>query len=324
MIMLLRYLKARFGHKPPAPPPLSASAPATEPVNQGQLMSRVQQNLAWLPVYLEPEPLNLAPPACPPLGRENEPLLARYHAYIAQVEHADRSMQDDTSRETGRKLAQELLDTAITLASMKADSSPSMYWLIQSAAIASLFADGVQSQAFQYYREQLQQYKNARKTAGQVMAFDIYVERHTPKHVRTFLPHPSSETRSPDEPVPTPEDIDELLSYLPRLYPCGIAIKTYVVKENTYWPEYFQVVNDFYRAAGKDCWTDVDYISHGAGDMLENDAYITQANLADIQTMLTYCTRGERFCDGHHGGMIEKGYILKILHRLTILRGMHD
>ncbi|GAO94823.1 hypothetical protein PSA5_18920 [Pseudomonas syringae pv. actinidiae] len=111
------------------------------------------------------------------------------------------------------------------------------------------------------------------------------------------------------------------MSYLPRLYPDGVAIKTYVLKENTYWPEYFKVVGDFYRASGKGCWTDFDYINHGAGDMLENDAYIAQANLADIQTMLTYCNRGERFCDGHHGGMIEKGYMLKILRRLNVLRG---
>ncbi|EPM54090.1 hypothetical protein A264_25862 [Pseudomonas syringae pv. actinidiae ICMP 19071] len=319
MIKLLRHLKARFGQKRTAPPP--ASAPIAEPASQGQLVSRVQQNLAWLPVYQEPEPLNSPPPACPPLGRENESLLIRYRAYIAQVEQADRTTLDEACCQTGRQLAQELLDTAITMASWKADSSPNMYWLIQSAAIASMFADGVQSEAFQRYREHLQHYRKGRLSAGQVSAFDIYVGWHTPKPVRAFLPHPSSETRSPSEPSPTPEDIDELLSYLPRLYPDGVAIKTYVLKENTYWPEYFKVVGDFYRASGKGCWTDFDYINHGAGDMLENDAYIAQANLADIQTMLTYCNRGERFCDGHHGGMIEKGYMLKILRRLNVLRG---
>ncbi|RJX52303.1 hypothetical protein C6379_20325, partial [Pseudomonas syringae pv. actinidiae] len=150
MIKLLRHLKARFGQKRTAPPP--ASAPIAEPASQGQLVSRVQQNLAWLPVYQEPEPLNSPPPACPPLGRENESLLIRYRAYIAQVEQADRTTLDEACCQTGRQLAQELLDTAITMASWKADSSPNMYWLIQSAAIASMFADGVQSEAFQRYR----------------------------------------------------------------------------------------------------------------------------------------------------------------------------
>jgi hypothetical protein len=32
--------------------------------------------------------------------------------------------------------------------------------------------------------------------------------------------------------------------------------------------------------------------------------------------MLTYCVRGERFCDGHLGGMIEKGHVQRILQRL--------
>ncbi|RML97085.1 hypothetical protein APX70_01358, partial [Pseudomonas syringae pv. maculicola] len=49
MIELLRHLKARFGQKRTAPPP--ASAPIAEPASEGELVSRVQQNLAWLPVY---------------------------------------------------------------------------------------------------------------------------------------------------------------------------------------------------------------------------------------------------------------------------------
>lgn len=144
--------------------------------------------------------------------------------------------------------------------------------------------------------------------------------RFTPRQVRTFLPHPSSETRLPDEPSPGPDDIDQLLSYLPLLYPDGVAIKTYIVKENTYWPDYFPVVEAFYHAVAKDCWCDIDYLNHGAADMLNDDSYMAEANLADIQTLLTYCIRGERFCDGHNGAMIEKGYVLKILRRLAVLR----
>ncbi len=63
MIKLLRHLKARFGQKRTAPPP--ASAPIAEPA----IVSRVQQNLAWLPVHQEPEPLNSPPPRLPALGQ---------------------------------------------------------------------------------------------------------------------------------------------------------------------------------------------------------------------------------------------------------------
>ncbi|MCF8983116.1 hypothetical protein GIW26_05780 [Pseudomonas syringae] len=318
MIKLLMRLKARFDGKPKGQQ--SDRLPPAQPVDQQESMSRVQENLAWLPVYKEPEPLRLQPPACPPLRQQDEPLRARYHAYVAQTEQADPASQDESCRETGRQLARELQSAAIDIVTSKAESSPNVYWLTQSAAIASLFADGAQSDAFQRYQEYVQYYKDQRLTAGQVWAFDIYVAEHTPRQVRTFLPHPSSETRLPDEPSPAADDIDQLLSYLPLLYPDGVAIKTYIIKENTYWPDYFPAVEAFYRAVAKDCWCDIDYLNHGAADMLNDDIYIAQANLADMQTLLTYCIRGERFCDGHHGAMIEKGYVLKILRRLAVLR----
>ena len=37
--------------------------------------------------------------------------------------------------------------------------------------------------------------------------------------------------------------------------------------------------------------------------------------------MLTFCVRGERFCDGHWGAMVREGRIGAILHRLQQLRG---
>ena len=44
------------------------------------------------------------------------------------------------------------------------------------------------------------------------------------------------------------------------------------------------------------------------------------ASLAQIKTMLTFCVRGERFCDGHWGAMVSEGRIGAILHRLSKLR----
>jgi hypothetical protein len=36
--------------------------------------------------------------------------------------------------------------------------------------------------------------------------------------------------------------------------------------------------------------------------------------------MLTFCVRGERFSEGHRAQMIEKGYIRRILERLTEIK----
>jgi hypothetical protein len=44
------------------------------------------------------------------------------------------------------------------------------------------------------------------------------------------------------------------------------------------------------------------------------------ADLFQIKTMLAYCVRGERFCEGHWGEMIEGGHIRRLLERLGELR----
>ena len=54
--------------------------------------------------------------------------------------------------------------------------------------------------------------------------------------------------------------------------------------------------------------------------MLATEGVVETADLAQIKTMLTYCVRGERFCDGHRGAMIEEGHIRRLLTRLAALR----
>ncbi len=54
--------------------------------------------------------------------------------------------------------------------------------------------------------------------------------------------------------------------------------------------------------------------------MVEDEAFIQKSSLAEIKTMLTYCVRGERFCDGHWGAVLESGKLVKILERLEALR----
>ena len=123
---------------------------------------------------------------------------------------------------------------------------------------------------------------------------------------------------------PTASDIEELVAFLPRLSAPGFkpiidwgggeedAEGSYVMP----WPNYERVVEEFYKRAAASCWTDRRYEPGEAGRMLEDKELIKAANLSQIKTMLTYCVRGERFCDGHWGTMIEEGHVQRILERL--------
>ena len=86
------------------------------------------------------------------------------------------------------------------------------------------------------------------------------------------------------------------------------------------YPIYPDDVLDFYHLAGQPCWADYDYDPWETGQMLADEAFIEQATLAQIKTMLTYCVRGERFCDGHWAAMLESGKIVALLKRLRVLR----
>ncbi|MCJ7453189.1 MAG: DUF6508 domain-containing protein, partial [Steroidobacteraceae bacterium] len=128
---------------------------------------------------------------------------------------------------------------------------------------------------------------------------------------------------------PTQRDIDALVAFLPRLYADGVdpirdwgggekqADGAYVMP----WPEYEDVVKEFFEAAGQDCWIDFKYDPIEAGRMLEDEALVRRASLDDIKTMLTYCVRGERFSEGHWAAMIEAGHVRRLLERLEELRG---
>jgi hypothetical protein len=76
--------------------------------------------------------------------------------------------------------------------------------------------------------------------------------------------------------------------------------------------------------AGDPFWCDYTYNPTEAGKLLQDDAFIAQATLDEIKTLLTYCVRGERFCDGHWDSMLQSGRIQAILRRLTVLRQTWD
>ncbi len=128
-------------------------------------------------------------------------------------------------------------------------------------------------------------------------------------------------------PMPTREQIEELVSYLPRLYAKEFPpIKKWHggMKDNEdviIMPrsEYDQVVQQFFQAVSAECWTDMDYLNKESGKMLQNEDAIKYADINQLKAMLTYCVREERFCLGHWASMIESGKIRLILERLAEL-----
>lgn len=54
--------------------------------------------------------------------------------------------------------------------------------------------------------------------------------------------------------------------------------------------------------------------------MLRQPGFVESADLKQIKTLLNYCVRGERFCDGFWARMIEDGHIRRILERLAEIR----
>ena len=47
-----------------------------------------------------------------------------------------------------------------------------------------------------------------------------------------------------------------------------------------------------------------------------SNKHIEEMDKKEIETMLTFIVRGERFCDGHIAGFVESGDLLKLMLRL--------
>ena len=127
--------------------------------------------------------------------------------------------------------------------------------------------------------------------------------------------------------LPTLEEIETLTSYLPRLYAEGFSpVESWgggKMKDGSMtlpYPKYDPLVDEFFRHVSSDGWMGYAYKPEQAYRMLRDKNEIRVASLEQIQTMLTYCIRGERFSDGHWGEMIEKGYIRQLLERLIEIK----
>jgi hypothetical protein len=139
----------------------------------------------------------------------------------------------------------------------------------------------------------------------------------------------SGDSRINDE-VITCERIDELLRFFPllgqpdkKLEPKWHGLEGRTGEEGVItmpYPSYPSEVEEFFRLAGQPWWSDRGYDPETAGKMLADDALVALASLSQIKTMLTFCVRGERFCDGHWGAVIREGRVGALLRRLQHIR----
>jgi len=86
------------------------------------------------------------------------------------------------------------------------------------------------------------------------------------------------------------------------------------------YPRYQPLVDEFFRHVAGDGWLDYEYNPEQASQMIRDENAIKTASLKQIQTLLTFCIRGERFSDGHWEEMIKKGYIRRLLERLNKIK----
>lgn len=128
--------------------------------------------------------------------------------------------------------------------------------------------------------------------------------------------------------MPTNAEINKLTAFLPRLYAADFSpIKEWKGGERIEtggitmpYPDYDRVTREFFRAASEPCWVDGRYLQRDAGEMLGDPERVANASLDEVRLMLTWCVRGERFCDGHWDRMIEAGHVRRLLERLVEIR----
>lgn len=127
---------------------------------------------------------------------------------------------------------------------------------------------------------------------------------------------------------PTLEEIEILTSFLPRLYVDGFApVDRWdggeKLKDGSFtlpYPQYNKLVEEFFNHVSADGWLDYEYNPDKAYEMLKDETAVKRASLEQIQSMLTFCVRGERFSDGHWEHMIKAGYIRRLLERLNEIK----
>lgn len=132
--------------------------------------------------------------------------------------------------------------------------------------------------------------------------------------------------------LPTSQEIDELVAFLPLLYAEGFdPVKEWKsgseepFRDGTLitagWPVYNDTVEEFRRVASQEsCWVEYYYLPGESVHFLARHDLIRTAGFDRLRSALTHCIRVERFCTGAMVSLIKDGDIRRILERLAELR----
>lgn len=129
----------------------------------------------------------------------------------------------------------------------------------------------------------------------------------------------------PTDREPTREEIDELLAFLPgfeepgrsfhKVHPGRRNEETGIVTIGCI--EYAEDVDAFYQLIHSPQWLCFGYQEQSPQELARDPERIQNAGIDEIRALLTWCVRGERFCDGHMATLFEKGVPQATLRRLA-------
>ncbi len=111
----------------------------------------------------------------------------------------------------------------------------------------------------------------------------------------------------------TPVEMAELITFLPAFEQPN---REFITEWRGLQPIYAEDVDAFFKRLGHADWLNRSYQPAVASQQIRDDNLIAQADLATIETILTYCVRGERFSDGFWASLLENGRIQRLLRRL--------
>jgi len=125
--------------------------------------------------------------------------------------------------------------------------------------------------------------------------------------------------------IPTIQDIDILLEYLPYFQDQSNEFYEVISKpEEMPFATYSDTVDAFHRDLyRRNMILDFDWSQWAdeANKYLDNRELLDNADIAVLQKLFTLIIRQDRFCEGLLGDMIDEGFILDILLRLKSIRG---
>jgi hypothetical protein len=82
---------------------------------------------------------------------------------------------------------------------------------------------------------------------------------------------------------------------------------------------YRQQTLQFFELLGNALWNMPGYAPAAAARLAGDPARIAALPLAELRGLLTWCVRGERFCDGHWEQLVADGTVQALLARLQAL-----